>query len=196
MDYPRKVLGARIRALREQQHMNQEDLGTAVGLSKSQISRYESGASEPPLDVIMQLGAALGLHWTELMAPQAAGEESVEYTSAPRLGLRGSPRPTAQEEHGTVNKEIDWESLARELLDIMKQDKITARKRIDEVEAPDAEARRLLADAQREAAVASRITSEAQKLAQTNMQSLIEEMKFTHHAASRPDEESAADPRA
>ncbi len=47
--------GLRIRALREQHKLSQEQLGRRVGRSKSVISCYENNIKMPPLDVLTQM---------------------------------------------------------------------------------------------------------------------------------------------
>lgn len=49
------VFGPRIRQLREQHKMSQEQLGRLVDRSKSVISSYENNIKIPPLDILRQL---------------------------------------------------------------------------------------------------------------------------------------------
>lgn len=49
----------RLREIRLQQHLTQEELGRQVGLSKGTISNYENGQREPDLHVIHALAQAL-----------------------------------------------------------------------------------------------------------------------------------------
>lgn len=45
----------RIKDLREDHDMNQEDLATKLGISKRTLLRYESGVSEPTISVLIEL---------------------------------------------------------------------------------------------------------------------------------------------
>lgn len=47
--------GLRIRQLREQHKMSQEQLGRIVGRSKSVISSYENNIKVPPLEILTQI---------------------------------------------------------------------------------------------------------------------------------------------
>jgi len=51
----------RLTTLRKQKGLTQKQLAEAVGVSGIQLHRYETGASQPPLDVIRQLAVILGV---------------------------------------------------------------------------------------------------------------------------------------
>lgn len=53
------VYATRIKALRLDQGMSQEDLAEAVAISQNQISRYERGANDPTGDVLIALARVL-----------------------------------------------------------------------------------------------------------------------------------------
>ena len=57
----------RLTALRKQRGLTQESLGEAIGITKTQIYRYESGTSQPTLDVIKRLAVALSVTTDELI---------------------------------------------------------------------------------------------------------------------------------
>lgn len=56
MDFPE-----RLATLRKAKGLNQKELAETVGVSAIQLHRYETGASQPPLDVIRQLAVVLGV---------------------------------------------------------------------------------------------------------------------------------------
>jgi transcriptional regulator with XRE-family HTH domain len=58
---------ARLAALRKQKSMTQAALAEAIGIHVTQLSRYESGASQPTLDVIRKLAIALSVSSDELI---------------------------------------------------------------------------------------------------------------------------------
>jgi transcriptional regulator with XRE-family HTH domain len=62
MDFPN-----RLTQLRKAKGHTQQSLGDAIGMSVIQIHRYESGASQPPLDVIRKLAVALSTTADELV---------------------------------------------------------------------------------------------------------------------------------
>jgi transcriptional regulator with XRE-family HTH domain len=57
----------RLTTLRKKRGFTQESLGEAIGITKTQIYRYESGGSQPTLDVIKNLAIALSVTTDELI---------------------------------------------------------------------------------------------------------------------------------
>lgn len=60
--FPKKLA-----ALRKSKGLTQQALGEEIGSSKIQIHRYETGASQPTLDVIKKLAVVLGVSTDELI---------------------------------------------------------------------------------------------------------------------------------
>lgn len=56
----RQKLGKRIKELREQQGMTQQDLADKTGLQRSNIARIESGKYSTGQDILSKIAAALG----------------------------------------------------------------------------------------------------------------------------------------
>jgi len=54
------MLGARIRKMRKQKSMTQQDLAEKLGLAKSTISQYETGVNEPDAETLRKLADILG----------------------------------------------------------------------------------------------------------------------------------------
>lgn len=48
-------LGSRIQTLRKQKNISQIELGQEIGVSKSQINRYENKEVQPPADILKKL---------------------------------------------------------------------------------------------------------------------------------------------
>lgn len=75
--------GLRIRELREQHHLSQEELGLRVGRSKSVIRSYENNIKLPPLDVLtdmalvfhVSLDYLVGIDKEEMLSIQALSEQ-------------------------------------------------------------------------------------------------------------------------
>ncbi|MFD2420395.1 helix-turn-helix domain-containing protein [Amycolatopsis pigmentata] len=59
MDHFYEQFGARIRRVRQQAGINQEELGHRVGLNRSSISNVEKGRQRVPLHMIMEFAEAL-----------------------------------------------------------------------------------------------------------------------------------------
>lgn len=70
----RKLLGQRVRALRQRSGMTQEQLGEAAKLFRTYIARIESGAADPTVSVLLRLADALGVTVHDLFAPAPADQ--------------------------------------------------------------------------------------------------------------------------
>lgn len=84
-DSPQRAFGARIRALRAEQGMTQEDLAERCGLFRTYMSRIETGQGNPTLTMIHALAVSLGVPVTHLFAEGEQADAPV----APR-GQRAS----------------------------------------------------------------------------------------------------------
>ena len=76
-----KSLGKRIKELRLQRGLNQEELGEKVKLTNSQISTFETGARGVTLDNLILIAQALSTSLDYLIFGK--GEKEVVYTEAP-----------------------------------------------------------------------------------------------------------------
>ena len=66
---PRKALGLRIKQLRADFALTQEELAERSGLFRTYMSRIESGLANPTLMVLHALAQGLGVNIAELLAP-------------------------------------------------------------------------------------------------------------------------------
>jgi len=57
----------RVTSLRKQRGFTQEALAELIGITKTQVYRYESGTSQPTLDVIKKLAVVLSITTDELI---------------------------------------------------------------------------------------------------------------------------------
>lgn len=80
----RMLLAARIRRLRKQRGMTQEDLGAAAGITRSHISAIEHGRCNMRLDSLDSIAGALGVSLQQLF--DEPGQEDNQ--RAPRLPPR------------------------------------------------------------------------------------------------------------
>ena len=55
------AVGERLRRLRKERELTQDGLAKAVGISRIQMNRIESGLSRPGLDTLMRLADVLGV---------------------------------------------------------------------------------------------------------------------------------------
>lgn len=60
-------LGANIKALRKKQNFTQEELGNYLGVLREQISYYENGSREVPLEHLEKLANLFGVELIELL---------------------------------------------------------------------------------------------------------------------------------
>lgn len=63
---PKKLFGQRIRDLRAERGLNQEELAERVGVFRTYMSRIETGVANPTLTMIYALAAALDVTVIEL----------------------------------------------------------------------------------------------------------------------------------
>ena len=63
-----KVVGQRIRQLRDERGISQEVLAGLADIDRSNISRIESGRAEPGLRTVQRIAAALGVKLTDLLS--------------------------------------------------------------------------------------------------------------------------------
>lgn len=90
----------RLSAMRKQRGLTQEALADLVGVTKTQVYRYESGTSQPTLDVIKKLAVTLSVTTDELIFE--AGERKPDDSLL--LLLEGIGNLDADEKH--VIKEL------------------------------------------------------------------------------------------
>ena len=56
-----KTFGRNLRRFREERGITQDALAEATGISKSTVSKYESGTSDPPLQYVFTLSRIYGM---------------------------------------------------------------------------------------------------------------------------------------
>ncbi|HUT79446.1 MAG TPA: helix-turn-helix transcriptional regulator [Polyangia bacterium] len=105
------MVRTRIRELRTERRLTQEQLCDLAGISRDAVSRIESGSRTPSLDTLERIIRALGGSWTDVLG------------STPRA-LRGtSPHVTrvvAMLEHQPVERQRVVEALVRAYLRVEK----------------------------------------------------------------------------
>ncbi len=104
----------RLKELREKNHLTQEQLAKASGVSSRMIQRYEYGTSRPRLDAAEKLAKALNVTTDELL-----GNEMFAAQAAEKYGSRGAKQ--AQQLTNEVTGLFAGGEMAEEDLDIMMQ---------------------------------------------------------------------------
>ncbi len=66
----RRELGRRVRALRQQLRLTQEELAQACGLFRTYIARIESGAADPTVSTLLRVADALRVPVCTLLEDQ------------------------------------------------------------------------------------------------------------------------------
>ncbi len=80
-------LGAFLQTLRREHGLTQEQLGEQLGVTGKTVSRWETGAYTPPVDILLSLSQRYGVTINELLAgerlsPEAAPEKAEENLTA------------------------------------------------------------------------------------------------------------------
>ena len=71
-----------LREKRKEKNMTQVELAQAVGVSQSQIARYESGERTPKPATAKRIGTELGIDWTEFYKEETHGEAETAATQS------------------------------------------------------------------------------------------------------------------
>lgn len=74
---PRQALGLRIKQLRSEFSLTQEELAERCGLFRTYMSRIESGLANPTLTVLHLLARGLGVDIAVLLSPPAGSPKPV-----------------------------------------------------------------------------------------------------------------------
>ncbi len=85
----------RLSALRKQRGLTQEALADLIGITKTQVYRYENGSSQPTLDVIKNLAIALSVTTDQLIFE----EEERQPDDSLVLLMEGVSRLNSDEKH-------------------------------------------------------------------------------------------------
>jgi len=64
-------LGRRIRFIRKEQKRTQEDIASIVGITKSMLSKIESGGAMPAVATLMKIATALGVRTADLLEDES-----------------------------------------------------------------------------------------------------------------------------
>ncbi|WP_327093445.1 XRE family transcriptional regulator [Nocardia vinacea] len=85
------AVGPRLRALRRQRETTLADLSTETGISVSTLSRLESGARRPTLELLLPLAKAHGVTLDELVDAPPTGDPRIHLRPITRHGMTMLP---------------------------------------------------------------------------------------------------------
>ncbi len=85
------AVGPRLRALRRERGSTLDALAEATGISVSTLSRLESGARRPTLELLLRLARAHGVSLDELVDAPATGDPRVHLRPVTRGGMTVVP---------------------------------------------------------------------------------------------------------
>jgi transcriptional regulator with XRE-family HTH domain len=85
------AVGPRLRALRRQRETTLAELSAATGISVSTLSRLESGARRPTLELLLPLARAHGVTLDELVGAPPTGDPRVHLRPISRHGMTMLP---------------------------------------------------------------------------------------------------------
>lgn len=78
-------MGAFLQELRREHGLTQEQLGERLHVSSKTISRWETGAYMPPVEMLLELSALYGLSINELVAGERLSPESLPQAAEENL---------------------------------------------------------------------------------------------------------------
>ncbi|MQA10169.1 MAG: helix-turn-helix domain-containing protein [Pseudonocardiaceae bacterium] len=84
-------VGPRLRALRRQRETTLADLSATTGISVSTLSRLESGARRPTLELLLPLARAYGVTLDELVDAPPTGDPRIHLRPVARGGMTMLP---------------------------------------------------------------------------------------------------------
>lgn len=83
MDY--YAIGQRIRALRREKKLSQEQLAEKVWISTTHMSQIENGSTKLSLPVLVDLAAALGVSPNEILSGQGKQNRGEDYAQVKEI---------------------------------------------------------------------------------------------------------------
>ena len=87
LDQTLSAVGPRLRALRQRREVTLADLSAATGISVSTLSRLESGARRPTLELLLPLARAHGVTLDELAGAPPTGDPRIHLRPVTRHGM-------------------------------------------------------------------------------------------------------------
>ena len=99
-------LGSRIQTLRKQNSISQIELGERIGVSKSQINRYENKEVQPPADILNKIADLFGTSVDFLINGKAEEKAKATLKNAELLNQFKQVEQLPEEEQTTILKMV------------------------------------------------------------------------------------------
>lgn len=103
----------RVKELRKQKHITQEELGKVLDIQKAAISKYENGRAEPSTEVLKKMSSFFGVSIDYLLGNSIAKEANQKVGRGVRIPVLG--RVVAGIPIEAVEEIIDYEEITPEL---------------------------------------------------------------------------------
>lgn len=103
----------RVKELRKQKHITQEELGKVLDIQKAAISKYENGRAEPSTEVLKKMSSFFGVSIDYLLGNSIAKEANQKVSRGIRIPVLG--RVVAGIPIETVEEILDYEEITPEL---------------------------------------------------------------------------------
>lgn len=103
----------RVKELRKQKHITQEELGKVLDIQKAAISKYENGRAEPSTEVLKKMSAFFGVSIDYLLGNSIAKEANQKVGRGVRIPVLG--RVVAGIPIEAVEEILDYEEITPEL---------------------------------------------------------------------------------
>lgn len=103
----------RVKELRKQKHITQEELGKVLDIQKAAISKYENGRAEPSTEVLKKMSSFFGVSIDYLLGNSIAKEANQKVGRGVRIPVLG--RVVAGIPIEAVEEILDYEEITPEL---------------------------------------------------------------------------------
>lgn len=103
----------RVKELRKQKHITQEELGKVLDIQKAAISKYENGRAEPSTEVLKKMSSFFGVSIDYLLGNSIAKEANQKVSRGIRIPVLG--RVVAGIPIEAVEEILDYEEITPEL---------------------------------------------------------------------------------
>ena len=111
------TISERIRLIRQQKSISQNELAKAAGINVKSLSRYELGASIPPANALKAIADALGVSADALLTDDNAQIKDKELFKKISWDMPGLlPRPAARPYRGSVLPRTRIRGMSRSLI--------------------------------------------------------------------------------
>lgn len=120
MEYDKSITGRIIKKEREKRGLTQDKLGSRIGISSKQISKYEKGELLPPIDMLVALSREFDCEIGYLLGEEDYSDGSKLDTAIhEKLGLTVESIEALKRITGTGRKSLEFGYFSKEYKDIL-----------------------------------------------------------------------------